>query len=119
MIRITTGLLVAAGLMTFAAPAAAQIRAPSLDPVQQRLNAIALKVDAATQAANRQVVAFHMAPEDLSWSDQQNTFPANNERGEKLCQDLLGDRYGRMIARRAQLSGERWYFSHLVCETKP
>jgi hypothetical protein len=106
--------------MTLAAPAvAAEVRAPALDPVQQRLNAIALKVDAATQAANRQVVAFHMSPDDLSWSDADNNFPANNARGEKLCKDLLGDRYGRMLARRTQVSDERWYFSHVVCETKP
>src|SRR5690606_38164872 len=92
--------------------ASAQIRAQTIDPVGQQLSALSLKVDAAAAAAGRQVVAFHFSPEDQNqWSKSENTAPANEQRAQFLCQQLLGDRYGRALSRRARPNGETWYFS--------
>ena len=59
------------------------------------------------------------APGDMGhWTDANNNFNANAERAETLCQQLLGDRYGRAVSRRPRPHENGWYFSHLVCETK-
>ena len=68
----------------------------------------------------RQVVSFEFSSEGLNtWTNAENTFPNNEQRAQNLCKELLGDRYGRVLSRRAQPAGDRWYFRHLVCETRP
>ena len=120
MISLKTGAFALAALLALAAPAQAQIRAPALDPTQQKLNALSQKVDALAQSAGRQVVSFEFSSEGLNtWTNAENTFPNNEQRAQNLCKELLSDRYGRVLSRRAQPAGDRWYFRHLVCETRP
>ena len=95
-------------------------QAPDFNPVMQKLNALQAEVNALRQSAGRQVVVLHYTPTETGgWTDAENTFPQNNQRAVTICQAALGDRYGRVLSRTTQWTGSRFYFAHLVCETKP
>lgn len=94
------------------------VQAPTLDPVIVRLNALQLEIDALRQSAGKQVVVLHFTPTELApWAN--GNYNISQERSNSLCQQELGDRFGRVLSYRVQLSGDRTFFSHVVCETKP
>ncbi|MEE1876248.1 hypothetical protein [Altererythrobacter litoralis] len=94
------------------------IQAPTLDPVMVRLNALQLEIDALRQSAGKQVVVLHFTPTELApWAN--GNYNISQERSNSLCQQALGDRFGRVLSYRVQMSGDRTFFSHVVCETKP
>ena len=98
------------------------VLAPSLDPVVQRLNALQIEVDALRQSAGRQIVVLNFTNHpSTTWAEADQTFPKNNARAEAICKEALGDRYGRVVSRKAEpdLSTNRWFFPNVVCETKP
>ena len=98
------------------------INRPNIDPASQANAALKLQLDALRQSVGRQIVVLNFPPEDsTSWADADNNFPKNTQRGEAMCIEALGDRYGRVVSRKAEpiLSTGRWYFPNLVCETKP
>ena len=97
-------------------------QAPNIDPVMQRLNALQAEVNALRQSAGRQVVVLNFtAHPTMTWADSDNSFPKNNARAEAICREALGDRYGRVLSRKAEpdMSVNRWFFPNLLCETKP
>ena len=97
-------------------------QAPALDPLVQRLNALQIEVNGLRQSAGRQVVVLHFTPHPTtSWTDADQSFPKNNARAEAICKEALGDRYGRVVSRKAEpdMSNGRWFFPNVVCETRP
>lgn len=133
LLRSSTLTVVAGGLLaTTAAAQVGQVQAPgqprppsfqrpNIDPTNQAIAALRLRVDALRESAGRQIVVLHFPPTDLnSWLDAQNNFNANSARGEAVCKSALGNRYGRVVSRLAQpLDNGRWYFPNVVCETAP
>lgn len=94
-------------------------QATPIDPVIERLIALQAEVDKLKENAGKQVVVLHFTPSEMpGWTDANNNFDANNERAESLCQQALGERYGRPLARLIRPNGDLNYFSHLTCETK-
>ena len=97
-----------------------RVQAPEIAPGSQAMAALNLKLDALRDSVGRQVVVLPFEPTDLnSWPDNQNNFPMNEKRAEDWCKEALGDRYGRVLSRRAHPVGDRWYFPFIVCETRP
>ena len=97
-------------------------QAPNIDPVMQKLNALQAEVNALRQSAGRQVVVLHFSPlPATSWANDDNSFPENNQRAEAMCKEALGDRYGRVLSRKAEPDAtlDRMFFPNLVCETRP
>ena len=125
-------LAVIAAASVLAAPAAAQVRAPTprpapqpgvlnpdIDPASQGLSALALRLDAVEQAARRQVVVLeHNESNAESWPRSSDNFDNNNARSEDLCRGALGDRFGRVISRHRTFSGDRHFLHRVVCETR-
>jgi hypothetical protein len=96
------------------------VRAPNLDPTQQALAALSLKVDALTQSVGRQIIVLEQVDQTATlWPANTDTFPNNNARSTALCEEALGDRFGRVISRSRQTVGDRYFLSRVVCETKP
>ena len=101
-------------------PPAPGIQRPAVDPTHQAISALSLKLDQLRASVGRQVIVLHFTPADTGgWLDSQNSFPANNQRGEDICKQALGDRYGRVLSRTPRPVGDRWYFPHVICETVP
>lgn len=96
------------------------VQSPNVNPTNQAIAALSLKIDALAQSAGRQVVALHFTPTETGgWAESQNTWAKNNERSEFICKQALGDRFGRVLSRSPQTNGDRWFFAHVLCETKP
>lgn len=96
------------------------VRAPNLDPMQQSIAALSLKVDALSQAVGRQIIVLEQVEQTATlWPASSDTFPNNNTRSTALCEEALGDRFGRVISRDRQTVGERYFLSRVVCETRP
>jgi hypothetical protein len=96
------------------------IRAPNLDPTQQSLAALSLKVDALSQAVGRQIIVLEQVEQTATlWPASSDTFPNNNTRSTALCEQALGDRFGRVVSRDRQTVGDRYFLSRVVCETRP
>tara|TARA_R110002124_G_scaffold87463_2_gene225318 strand:+ start:3894 stop:4292 length:399 start_codon:yes stop_codon:yes gene_type:complete len=96
------------------------VRAPDLDPTQQSIAALSLKVDALSQAVGRQIIVLEQVEQTATlWPASSDTFPNNNTRSTALCEQALGDRFGRAISRDRQTVGERYFLSRVVCETRP
>ena len=98
------------------------VQAPEIAPGSQANAALALQIEALRQSAGRQVVVLPFAPTDLnSWLENVNNFQENEKRAADWCKEALGDRYGRVLSRRAHPipGGDRWYFPFIVCETRP
>jgi hypothetical protein len=135
--RLRTAIVMAAIVVgTLGASAQSQVRrvqsppppnppgfqAPSIDPVMQRLNALQADLNALRQSTGRQIVVLHFTPHPTtSWTDADNSYPKNNARAEAMCKDALGDRFGRVVSRKAEpdMSANRWFFPNVVCETQP
>ena len=124
------GILMALAIGIIANPALAQLRAlppepgkleyqpPKIDPMIKRLNAMQSQLDALRQSAGKQVVVLHFTPSELpGWAD--NIYANNQQRSADLCKQALDDRYGRVISYRVWTNDDRFFFSHVVCETKP
>ena len=95
---------------------------PSIDPIMQRLNALQAELNALRQSAGRQIVVLNFTNHPTTtWADADNSFPKNNARAEAMCKEALGDRYGRVLSRKAEpdMSANRWFFPNVVCETQP
>lgn len=120
-------LLAAAVAAAMTQPAAAQSRqkpaaqpsgfqATAINPVFQRLNEMQQELDALRESAGKQVVVLHFTPSELpGWLDNQK---ANNvERSTALCSETLAERFGRVISYRIWTNGDRYFFTHVVCET--
>jgi hypothetical protein len=98
------------------------VQKPNVDPTHQAIAALNLKLEALRESIGRQVVVLHFPlSQGTSWAEADNTFPANNQRAEKICKDALGDRYGRVLSRKVEpdMATSRWYFPNVVCETTP
>lgn len=98
------------------------IQRPEVNSTNQAIAALRLRVDALRDSVGRQLVVLHFAPVGTTtWADADNSFPSNTQRAEKMCKDALGDRYGRVVSRKAEPNMEtgRWYFPNVVCETIP
>ncbi len=99
-------------------PRGQSFQAPEIDPVIERLASLEAELAALKESAGKQVVVLHFTPSELpGWLD--NNFAQNEERAAELCQQALGDRYGRVLSRRNWTNGERFFFTHVVCETAP
>lgn len=96
------------------------VRAPDADPNSAAHAQLALRIDAAEQAARRQVVVLEQASAEAgeSWPSGSDSWPNNNTRSEQACQAALGDRYGRVISRQRQHAGDRYWLNRVVCETQ-
>lgn len=98
------------------------IQKPSVSGESQAISALRLKIDALHNSVGRQLIVLHFPPVGTNtWADADNSFPSNTQRAEKMCKDALGDRYGRVVSRKAEPNMEtgRWYFPNVVCETVP
>jgi hypothetical protein len=96
------------------------VRPPTVDPTLQALSALSLKVDALAQTAGRQIVVLEQVEQTATlWPASSDTFPNNETRSTTLCQQALGDRFGRVISRDRQTVGDRYFLSRVVCETRP
>lgn len=94
------------------------LQAPNTSSQSQAFSALNLKLDALKQSLGRQVVALHFTPTELPpWPN--NNFGENEARAIGLCQQALGDRFGRLLSRRVQGAGGGYYFTHVLCEVKP
>lgn len=112
-----------------ASPAVAQVRAPvpqtqgrdfqapKIDPVIIRLNELQQELDALKESAGKQVVVLHFSPTEHPGS-LDNNYNNNQATATQMCQQVLGDRYGRMIDYRVWTNGDRYFLSHIACETK-
>lgn len=97
--------------------AAPMVKAPIVDPVTQRLNAMQAKLEALEESAGKQVVVLHFTPSELpGWPD--NNAPSNQQRSSDLCEQALAERYGRVISYRTWTNGDNYFFTHVVCETR-
>ncbi len=93
------------------------VQAPTLDPVMVRPNALQLEIDALRRSVGKQVVVLHFTPTELApW--ENGKYKISQDRSNFLHQKALGDRFGRVLSYRPQPSGDRTFFSHVVCETK-
>ncbi|WP_296819955.1 hypothetical protein [Brevundimonas sp.] len=109
----------AAPLVLDGAAQAQTIRAQPVDPVQQRLTAIEARLEDLSQSAGAQVVVITQTMEIARhWPANTDTWPNNNARAQDLCQEALGDRFGRVISRERTTAGDRYFLSRVVCETR-
>lgn len=116
------------------APALAQVRAPTprpapqpgilapeIDPSSQAHSTILLRLDTVEQSARRQLVVLEMdeatAGDDI-WPISSESSDANRNRVTAICSDSLSDRYGRPVSYRRTYTGDRYFFSRIVCETE-
>ena len=109
--------------------AAAQVRAPTQttasrdfqpvkpDPVIVRLNELQKELDALKETAGKQVVVLHFSPAEDPGAEENN-YNNNQAKATQACQQVLGDRFGRMLAYRVWVHDDRYYLSHISCETK-
>jgi hypothetical protein len=117
MNKLALSAALAASIVAFPAQAQSRVQAPSVDPVMARLVALQAQLDALKQSAGRQVVVLHFTPTELpGWPD--NNYNNNQQRSTDLCKQALDDRYGRVISYRIRTNDDRFFFSHVVCETK-
>ncbi len=112
-----------------ASPAAAQVRAtvPQMqsrdfeaakpDPAIVRLSELQQEVAALKESAGKQVIVLHYSPTEHPGS-LENNFNANQAFATQACEQMLGDRFGRMIAYRVWANGDRYFLTHISCETK-
>jgi|GEM_PF-591627 len=98
--------------------ASSSYQATPIDPVFERLNKLQADMNVLKAQTAKQVVVLHFSPADLGGGWEDNNYNENKARAESLCQQALGDRYGRHIAHRNWTSEGRFYFSHVSCETK-
>ena len=87
------------------------------DPVITRLNALQQELDALKQSAGKQVVVLHFSPTEHPGS-LENNYNSNQAFATQACEQVLGDRFGRMIDYRVWTNGNRFFLSHISCETK-
>ena len=117
--------------VTTASPAEAQKRAPvpqpaaqpgyqatDIDPVMARFNALQAQLNALQQSAGRQIVTLHFEP-GQGPSTADNNYNTNQQSATFLCEQLLKERYGRLLSYRIHNADDRFYFTHVLCETKP
>lgn len=126
--------LVALALLAVGSPALAQVRAPTpqpapqpgilapeIDPSSQAHSTILLRLDTVEQSARRQLVVLEMdeatAGDDI-WPISSESSDANRNRVTAICSDSLSDRYGRPVSYRRTYTGDRYFFSRIVCETE-
>ena len=114
---------------TVTGAATAQVRAPTQtapsrdfqpvkpDPVVTRLNAIQQELDALKESAGKQVIVLHFSPTEHPGS-LENNYNTNQAFATQACQQVLGDRFGRMIDYRVWTNGDRFFLTHISCETK-
>ncbi|KPF79172.1 hypothetical protein IP78_09645 [Brevundimonas sp. AAP58] len=99
------------------------IRAPDLDPSSQAHSAIMLRLNEVEQTARRQIVTLEYDEATAtaageSWPLSSDNFNNNPNRATALCSQALGDRFGRVVSYQRAPSGDRYFFSRVVCETR-
>lgn len=99
------------------------VLAPNVDPSSQAHSAIMLRLNEVEQAARRQVVALEYDEATAvaageSWPISTDNFNNNPNRATALCSQALGDRFGRVVSYQRAPSGDRYFFSRVVCETQ-
>lgn len=82
-----------------------------------KLNSLQLQLNALKQSAGRQIVTLHFEP-GQGPSTADNNFNTNQQNATQLCEQLLKDRYGRMLSYRIDTANEKFYLTHILCETK-
>lgn len=87
------------------------------DPVITRLNALQQELDALKETAGKQVVVLHFSPTEHPGSPDNN-YNTNQAFATDACEKVLGDRFGRMIDYRVWTNGDRFFLTHISCETK-
>lgn len=87
------------------------------DPVITRLNALQQELDALKETAGKQVVVLHFSPTEHPGSPDNN-YNTNQTFATQTCEKVLGDRFGRMIDYRVWTNGDRFFLTHISCETK-
>ena len=126
-----TGIIIAATALVIGGSAYAQdrVRAPQpasqpgfqpadIDPIMAKLNALQSQLNVLNQSAGRQVVTLHFAA-GQSPGMADNNSNTYQEQARLLCEMQLKDRYGRVLSYRLQYTNNMYYFSHVLCETKP
>lgn len=98
-------------------PPARNFQPAQPDPVITRLNALQQELDALKETAGKQVVVLHFSPTEHPGT-LTNTASTNQERATDFCEQILGDRFGRMINYRIWTNGDRFFLTHIACETK-
>ena len=87
------------------------------DPVITRLNALQQEIEALKEVAGKQVIVLHFSPTEHPGS-LDNNYNTNQAFANEACKKVLGDRFGRMIDYRVWTNGDRFFLTHLSCETK-
>jgi hypothetical protein len=87
------------------------------DPVITRLNTLQQELDALKETAGKQVVVLHFSPTEHPGSPDNN-YNTNQAFATDACEKVLGDRFGRMIGYRVWTNGDRFFLTHISCETK-
>jgi hypothetical protein len=88
-----------------------------MNPVMLRLAQLQAELNALKESAGKQVVVLHFTPTELNGS-AENNYNNNQQSSIFLCQQALGDRYGRVLSYRVWNHDDRFYLSHVACETK-
>ena len=97
------------------------IRAPDIDPSSQAHSAIMLRLDAVEQSVRQHLVVLE-ADENTTgddiWPTSSESSNANANRVTAICSAALSDRFGRVVSYRRTYTGDRYFFSRVVCETR-
>ncbi|MBX7456844.1 hypothetical protein K3152_01145 [Qipengyuania sp. 1NDH17] len=92
--------------------------APKMNPVLTELKALRAHVDALEERAGKQILVFHFS-QGQAPGESENDYQTNQQNAAMLCEQFLKDRYGRVVSYRIHSANGFFYFSHLLCETKP
>ena len=87
------------------------------DPVITRLNALQQEIEALKEVVGKQVIVLHFSPTEHPGS-LDNNYNTNQAFAKEACEKVLGDRFGRMIDYRVWTNGDRFFLTHISCETK-